>query len=33
MKATSIEEVIANARKASPSLTRLLTKIIKDLEK
>ena len=33
MTATSIEEVIANARKASPSLARLLTKIIKDLEK
>lgn len=33
MKATSIEEVIANARKASPALTRLLTGIIKDLEK
>lgn len=33
MTATSIEEVIANARKASPALTRLFTKIIKDLEK
>jgi len=32
MKAASIEEVIANARKASPALTRLLTGIIKDLE-
>ena len=32
MAATSIEEVIANAEKASPSLTRLLTIIIKDLE-
>jgi len=33
MTAISIEEVIANARKASPSLARLLTKIIKGLEK
>lgn len=33
MKAASIEEVIANAEKASPALTRLLTGIIKDLEK
>jgi purine-nucleoside phosphorylase len=32
MAATSIEEVIANAEKASPSLTRLLTIITKDLE-
>ena len=32
MKAASIEEVIANARKASLALTRLLTGIIKDLE-
>jgi len=31
MKGTSIEEVIANARRASPALTRLLTGIIKDL--
>lgn len=33
MAATSIEEVIANAEKASPSLTRLLTIIIKDLQR
>ena len=33
MKATSIEEVIAHAEKASPALTRLLTGIIKGLEK
>lgn len=33
MAGTSIEEVIATAEKASPALTRLLTGIIKDLEK
>jgi len=33
MTATSIEEVISNAKKVSPSLTKLLTVIIKDLEK
>jgi purine-nucleoside phosphorylase len=33
MTATSIEEVIANAKKASPLLVKLLTVIIKDLEK
>jgi len=30
--ATSIEEVIANAKKASPPLARLLKRVIKDLE-
>jgi len=33
MEGTSIEEVISNAKKASPSLTRLLPAIIKDLKK
>jgi len=33
MTPTSIEEVIANAKKASPSLARLFTKIIEGLEK
>lgn len=33
MTGTSIEEVIANASKAAPTLARLLTEIIKDLEK
>lgn len=32
MTGTSIEEVIANAGKAAPTLARLLTEIIKDLE-
>ncbi|MCK4792031.1 MAG: purine-nucleoside phosphorylase [Desulfobacteraceae bacterium] len=33
MTGTSIKEVIANASKAAPTLARLLTEIIKDLEK
>jgi len=33
MTGTSIEEVISNAKKASPSLTKLLSAIIEDLEK
>jgi len=33
MTGTSIEEVIANASNAAPTLARLLTEIIKDLEK
>ncbi len=33
MTGTSIEEVIANAGNAAPTLARLLTEIIKDLEK
>ncbi len=33
MRGTSIEEVIANAEKASPSLTRLLTLIVEGLAK
>jgi purine-nucleoside phosphorylase len=33
MTPTSIEEVIANAKKASPSLARLFTRIIEGLEK
>jgi len=33
MAGTSIEQVIATARNASPSLARLLTRIIEDLER
>jgi len=33
MQGTSIEEVISNAKKASPLLSRLLPAIIKDLGK